>query len=156
MVTMSEESRVWSKGNYGRMSEELLEFDWELAFEGLDGQQSNSLFLAKAMEVLNKYVPTRERCKRRLWTVPRPRSLLRAKSAAWARYKCVRLVHGRNHSLSCDAFSEFTRVNLLYKNYTLRRQAELEMDLIARLSDTPKAFHSYVRDKKKVLRLLGL
>ena len=145
----SRESRLWSRGRYNEISASLLEMDWDLAFEGLSGVEANILFLDKMYELIDKFVPLRNLKRRGMWTAPPPRSLLRAKSSAWARYKAIRSVHGRNHTQAESALGEFNRLNSLYRNYSIHRQAEHEKSLISKLSEAPKAFHSYVRRKKK-------
>ena len=56
---------------------------------------------------------------------------------------------GRHHNLCRLAWEDFSSLNLEFRNYSLGRQWDHELNLVRRLSHSPKLFHGYIRQKKK-------
>ena len=94
----------------------MVNFDWEIAFEGLNSQEANNLFNQKISELTELHVSRKQADGRSAWLGKPPRAMLREKSSAWGRYKAIRQVHGRNGELARNALMDFNRVILLYKS----------------------------------------
>ena len=120
-----------------------------MLLEGLNSQEAYCVFLDVLRELVGSHVPECDRSRKSAWLSRPPRSLLRAKSSAWARYKAIRRSLGRTHLQAEQALEEFYRISREYKHYTRNKQIEKEKYLVSKLSDAPKAFHRYIRSKKK-------
>ena len=142
--------RLWFKGNYGKMKEELFCVDWESEFEGCSADECYGRLMDILQGLINNYVPVSDSCQKvPCWMGPPPRELTRERSEAWDGYKQVRFVHGRSSVEARDAWDKFANVNGRYRSYAKQKQWEYEEGLIRSISNTPKLFHGYIRGKKK-------
>ena len=142
--------RLWFKGNYGKMNEELFCIDWESEFEGCSADECYDRLLDILWVLIDVYVPVSDSCQKvPCWMGHPPRELSRERSEAWNVYKQVRFEHGRSSVETRDAWDRFASVNGRYRNYAKRKQWEYEEGLIRSLSNSPKLFHGYIRRKKK-------
>ena len=142
-------ARLWHKGNFRAVAQEIGGTCWELLFEGLDADQCYNLFLDKYFELIELYVPLKQFTQPSRWNTRPPRSLLRRRKTAWMEYLDTRRTVGRLHQLSLDAWAEYSRINLEYRAFSINSQKEYELKLIQALDENPKLFHSYLRRKKK-------
>ena len=67
----------------------------------------------------------------------------------WAAYKESRTSLGRNNDYTLEALDRFNGANYHYRNYSRTRQCQYEKKLVDLLGIAPKAFHSYLRERKK-------
>ena len=147
-VLNSEERLDWRRANYPGMIGELLELDWYYLFQGSNPRICYRLFLDTMEEVINKWVPRRRTVKLGKWLVVPPRALLQRRAVLWNRYKQFRRDSGRNSPETVIALEIFNGVNYEYRNYAKIRQCNYERKLAGLLSLAPKAFHSYLRERK--------
>ena len=143
-----EARRLWFRGNYSVMMEELDRIDWDGLFLGCGVEACYSSFLDKLQELIDIYVPLGI-APDNFWCCAPPRSLLRSKSRAWDNFKAVRREFGRNSLETEQAFSVFQAANREVRLYSLSRQRDYELNLLKRSRAIPKLFHSYIRRKKK-------
>ena len=142
--------RLWFKGNYRKMNEELFCVDWESEFEGFSADECYGRLMGILNGLIDIYVPVSDSCQKvPCWMGHPPRELSRERSEAWNFYKQVRLEHGRSSVETRDAWDRFASVNGRYRSYAKRKQWEYEEGLIRCLSNSPKLFHGYIRRKKK-------
>ena len=143
------EGLSWSRGNYDVMSDELFGVDWENIFDGLNSAECYQLLCTKLMELVLEHVPKRTPNKKPSWLSRPPGSLRRRRKRAWENFKQLRRSLGANHADVLESFRKYAEVNRVYKNYSRSHQCEYEIKLADLLSVAPKAFHSYIRSKKK-------
>ena len=68
---------------------------------------------------------------------------------SWRIYKENRRTYGRASIETVDALSRYNTANSNYRNYSRLRQSQYEKKLVGLLSTAPKAFHGYLRERKK-------
>ena len=142
--------RLWFRGNYRSISEELYVIDWESEFEGKSVNDCFELFLVFLENLINRYVPLSEvETKVPSWMSLPPRSLMRERSVAWNYFKQLRLELGRSSLGVQEAWERFGFLNSEYRNYARNKQCVYEASLARSLSLSPKLFHGYIRRKKK-------
>ena len=141
--------RLWSKGNYAAISRELGGVGWESLFEGRSLDECYNLFISVCSELVDMYVPLKQYRESPGWKSRPPRSLLRRRSLSWKKYCRVRGVLGRNHPHAVLAWEEYCHLNVEYRNYSVNKQKDYELDLVMNINQRPKLFHSYLRRKKK-------
>ena len=139
----------WSKGDYDAFSDELFEVEWEMLFEGLDASQCYQLFCSILLEMVPDFVPKQNLGRKDGWLARPPGSLARRLKSSWKRFKELRAQLGRGHSTVQAAHVVYSDVNLQYKNHSRLHQERHEKRLIELLPVAPKAFHSYLRARKK-------
>ena len=139
----------WSKGDYDSFSDALFEVDWELLFDGLNSSDCYHIFCAIVLEMVPEFVPKQGLRRKDGWLARPPGSLVRRLKSSWRRFKELRAEFGRSHSVAQEAFNVYREVNLEYKNYSRLHQEKHEKRLIELLPVAPKAFHSYLRSRKK-------
>ena len=141
--------RLWNKGNYVAVCNELESMDWDSLFVDQDIDDCFSQFVEISHELINRHVPeVVMEVKPHKWTRP-PRALAGRRSAAWKHFLATRGRVGRHHELCLLAWQEFSNLNLEFRNHSLNRQWEHELKLVRSLSHSPKLFHGYLRRKKK-------
>ena len=143
-------ARLWFKGNFDCISEELFSLDWRTLFEGLSVEDCYSLFLENLYGLIDRYVPVSSADRKNpSWMNPPPQSLVRRRREAWSTFKELRREHGRSSDESVEAWEVYASLNSEFRNYSKNKQWEYEENLIRRLSTAPKLFHGYIRRKKK-------
>ena len=144
-------TRMWYKGNYQDMNEELCVFDWDAEFEDMSVDECFKRFLEILGVLVSKYVPSRESdcSKKPSWLFPPPRSFMRLRTSAWNDFKQLRSRLGRQSAAVVSAWEKYSSINREYRNYSLNKQWEHELRLAKDLSKMPKLFHGYIRRKKK-------
>ena len=147
---------AWSKGRYTAMSDELSEVDWELAFFDLTADECYTIFLDILYELILKHVPKLKPSNKQEWLSKPPRELKRRRAEAWTCYKLTREQLGRHHLQTTEALNRFKIINVTYRRFASTKQAEYELKISKLLAVAPKIFHSYIRRKKKVARVLVL
>ena len=143
--------RLWHKGNYRLVREQLCLVDWDTELETLTMENCYGYFLDVLDSLVARHVPVVEvgsgaDCE----SARPPRSLVRRKTAAWNEYTRVRAATGRSSGEAKLAWERFSAVNREYRAFSLNQRWDYEMYLVRSLSDAPKKFHSYIRRKKKV------
>ena len=142
-------TRLWHKGNYSAISEELMSVCWDSLFEGESVDSSYEIFLNMYQELVERYVPLKECNTGTGFRLRPPRSLLRRRQILWQEFCSIRNDMGRSHALTTRAWEAYSVVNQDYRNYTVNRQKEHELELVRKIGEMPKLFHSYLRRKKK-------
>ena len=143
------EARCWSRGNYGAMSDELFEIDWDYLFGERGASDCYRMFCDIMHAMIAEYVPLRATDRKAGWLARPPGSLKRRRKRAWDRFKELRLLLGRRHADAQEAFRYYRVVNAQYNTYSREHQAGYEEKLVGLLGVAPKAFHSYLRAKKE-------
>ena len=144
----SSERILWSKGNYMRMSDNILAVDWDYEFDSKSLDECYTYFVHFMKELIDRFVPTGAHASSPTWMKGPPRWLEREKGSKWKEYKRQRKVLGRNHDQTLDALNSFNVVNYQYRNYVRERQCYYESSIVGRLASAPKLFHSYIRRRK--------
>ena len=149
------ERRSWGKANFAGISEDLTALDWERSLDNLNVQQAYNLFLDIINRSIVQHVPLAGNIKKGRWMSVPPRALTVQRENQWKKYKLVRRTYGRHSNEALVEMEEYHRLNHQYRNYTRNRQANYEQKLIDHLSDAPKLFHGYLRDRKKGCPSIG-
>ena len=131
------------------MSGELLQVDWETLFYELGVDECFAIMKEILWDLVGDYVPLRGASRQGKWLVKPTRAITRERAALWHDFKVLRSELGRNHVDVVGAYETYRQANIRYKNYALNRQCAHEKKLVSLLSVAPKAFHSYLRERKK-------
>ena len=153
--SFSDEKLAWSKGNYSLISEELLEFDWEIAFQGLEVGECYEMFLGVLDGSVKRHIPKQKPKTTRGWLCKPPRALMRQRNVLWRQFKACRRQNGRHHSETIDRWEQYREVNISYRNHAKFKQSQFEMRAVNLLKEAPKVFHSYIRERKKGCPAVG-
>ena len=145
----------WRRANYVSISEELYEFDWLLLFDRVGVGACFSMLLDILQVLISEFVPWKQDLIIGKWLVEPPRSICRLRSRLWAEYKLCRRLLGRNHDDSVRAHENYKDANNQYRNFSRNKQRAYELKLASLLSVAPKAFHSYLRERKKGCPTVG-
>ena len=141
--------RLWTKGNYQKISEKLDEFDWRFEFAGMSSREMNSSLLKIIERLVDRFVPKAMRCKTKPpWTLNPPRTLLHRKSLLFSNYKQVRETRARNHPETIAAWRNFTEANNDVKQFARRSQEAYEVSIANQIKTNPKLFHAYLKHRK--------
>ena len=141
--------RVWHRGRYTLINEQLSNIDWDLEFAHRNASDCESHFVKVLSDLTEQFVPLKETSEYKVpWRTRPPTSLVHQRQSAWQKYKSVRLQLGRSARDTHAAYATFTSVNRQYRSFSIRSQAEYEGSLIERSKETPKVLHSYIRNKK--------
>ena len=138
----------WARADFGAISAEILETDWEYLFTDLDVESCNNLYVRQLQECIRQHVPVRSAAGSHRWLVRPPRHMVHQRSVLWVDYKTARSTHGRNSGEAEGALSQYLRLNQTYRNFARSQQSEYEQKLANRLATAPKLFHSYLRERK--------
>ena len=124
--------RLWNRGKYAGLNEELKRFDWESMFEGQTTDQYYGTFLNVPNNLVELYVTLNTRqeevtfgCKSRP-----PRSLMKRRPDAWKKFVKARTEYGRNSNLTASTWRDYSSINVEYRNFSINRQCEIEKNLI--------------------------
>ena len=148
--------RLWFKGNYSELGEELSLLDWRGLFEGLPFEDCYHKFIDIIHELIDRFVPmVNARSRTPAWMKQPSRQLVREKSRAWVAYKQARQVHGRVSEVTESAWDAFALANSELRNYSIRERRNYEESLAGALGENPKLFHGYIRRKKKGIPPVG-
>ena len=119
--------RLWNKGDYAAINEELERISWESIFVGQTIDQCYGTFLNATNNLVELYVrsTTREEevvsgCKSRP-----PRYSMKRRSDAWKKFVKARSDYGRNSSLTALAWRDYSSINNEYRSFTISRQCEM-------------------------------
>ncbi|MEL7427574.1 MAG: hypothetical protein AAFN81_31575, partial [Bacteroidota bacterium] len=63
--------------------------------------------------------------------------------------KNTRRLFGRHSPEAQTALEEYHQLNHIFRNYSRFEQAKYEQELINKISEAPKLFHGYLRERKK-------
>ena len=144
------ELRLWFKGRYREIREELAMIDWRSMFERISVDECYNAFCDIISGLVERYVPvTDEKPRNATWMQKPPRQTVMAKSRAWDEYKRARKSHGRLSELATRAWEAFTQASSTLRSHAIRQQCNYEENLIDSIKDNPKLFHGYIRRKKK-------
>ena len=145
----SSERYSWFKGNYRAITSALFERDWgyEFAFRSVDA--CYLILMQILTSLVDQHVPVMNGAPAVPWRVHPPRALKRMRKHAWELYKEMRHLHGRQHLLSVEALGRFNDANCAVRNYAVASRSAYERNLIGKVKEAPKLFHSYIRWKKK-------
>ena len=141
--------RQWRRADFRSISQDLITVDWERSLEGLDVQQAYNLFSNAVNISIENHVPLTMRISKGKWMTAPPRELCLRRVNQWKKYKNVRRIYGRNSTEADYELTEYQRLNHLYRNFSRIRQANYEQKLVDLLSEAPKLFHGYLRERKK-------
>ena len=149
-VVPAKQLRLWFRGKYRELGEELSLYDWRSLFEGECVDSCYNKFLYVVHRLIDKYVPLADILSRTPeWMKPPPRQLVREKRAAWAQYKQARHTHGRASVEAEVAWEAFAGINSSLRGYSIQQKCLYEESLASSLADNPKLLHGYIRRKKK-------
>ena len=73
---------------------------------------------------------------------------MKRRSDAWKKVVKVRTDYVRNTNINALAWRDYSSINFEYRNFPIKRQCEIEIDLICNQSHKPKLFHTNIRRKK--------
>lgn len=150
------EIRLWYKGDYEAISEELFMFDWNSEFDGLCVDGMYNLLLEVVSGLVDRYIPSRQFGQQEpKWMGPPPRALGRERARLWREYKLKRSELGRNHVSTHEALDLFNALNRDYRNYSMDKQWHYERNLMKNFRSAPKLFHSYIRSRKRGKLVVG-
>ena len=90
--------RLWSKGNYVGMCQELETIRCEPLFEGLSAQYGYTKFMNVYIDLVDRYVPQWEIAETLKWSNRPPRALIILRRNAWQAYKHANREFGRLNS----------------------------------------------------------
>ena len=154
----SQEKLSWARADFDRISEDISEVDWEVAFDDLDVNECYDMFLSIVQNSILRNVPYREVPRTGKWISNPPRNIILQRKILWDTFKAFRTRYGRNHPETIVVREEYFQMNNIYRNYARFKQSQFEQKLIDLLPQAPKVFHSYLRERKDVLTLdlLGL
>ena len=142
--------RLWFKGNYSLVNQELYGVDWESEFEGRSANSCYERLLVILDSLVERCVPLIDvASKPPRWMNSPPAALMRARSGAWSNFKRLRRSMGRSHVSAQSAWDRYAQLNSEYRSYSKRKQWEYEAELAKSLSSAPKLFHAYIRRRKK-------
>ena len=140
---------LWHRGNYDAISRSLFDVDWQLEFMYLSVNNCFLHLVSLLVRLVDLYVPIRSGAQCVPWSVHPPQQLMRERSLAWQDFKRVRASFGRVDPRSVLAMGVFNTLNHQYRTYAIRSRAQYEEHLMDRFCESPKLFHSYIRNKKK-------
>ena len=141
--------RLWFKGNYASMNQELHGLDWDFLLGDSDINESYELFKSILSRLIEKYVPQKNCSRIPKWLSSPPRAMVRERAAAWGNYKNLRDGLGRRHMEVLAALGSYLALNRNYHSYMKNEQCNYERHLASLIGPSPKLFHSYIRRKKK-------
>ena len=149
--------RLWARGDYELLGRFLREIDWyyELAYLSVNDQYE--IFLKVIEPLIDRCIPLcgMKGFNKVPWAVNPPKSLCRQKNVAWSNYKECRSIYGRSNNLTITAWENFCNINCQVKNFTIQSQKNYEKSIAAQLSESPKLFHSYIKNRKTNRPVVG-
>ena len=110
--------KLWSKGNYSIMCQELQTLHYESMFEGSSVEEFYIVFMIIYNGLVERFAPQRQAGEVPRWIRRPHRSLLRRRKNAWAEYIRIRNEIGRPHKTSIKAWETHTEVKSEYKNFS--------------------------------------
>ena len=142
--------RLWFKGNYRMINEQLLMLDWDAEFETLNAEECYCRLLDVLDRLVESFIPEVEISSREpSWISRPPRSLIRRRAEAWTNYTQVRSSLGRSSDAAGEAWERYSVINVEYRSFSFRQRWDYEIYRAIGLAHSPKLFHSYIRRKKK-------
>ena len=141
--------RQWGRADFRSISHDLTLVNWERSLEGLTVQEAYNFFTDTVSISIENHVPTTAINSRGKWMSEPPRELCTQRVNQWKKYKHVRRIYGRQSTEADTELAEYQRLNHLYRNFSRIKQANYEQKLIDLLTEAPKLFHSYLRERKK-------
>ena len=139
----------WNRANFSVISEDLLSINWENSFSGLNVHEAYRFFTEAVRSCIDRFVPRAGGPKRGKWMSVPPRALTEQRKSQWQNYKKFRQRFGRHSTEAQTALEAFQSLNHDYRMYSKLRQADYEMKLANLISEAPKIFHGYLRERKK-------
>ena len=147
---------LWFNGDYAGVVSYLLCVDWDVELGELTVNNMYERFISVLNSTIEAYVPVKTCMRGRPpWKHHPPKDVLRSHAKAWSDYKSIRSTHGRNSMEAIASLERFQRVNSLYRNYDLTCRCSYEKMLVDRYKDSPKLFHSYIRNQKHLRLSVG-
>ena len=141
--------RIWTKGNFARISEALEDINWEAEFMGLNTQEMYDKFLALIAHPIERFIPiSQDRVGKPPWTLNPPRSMTRRRKLLFTVFKETRSSQGRRHPLTHAAWVNFTEANNQLKQFSMNSQQQYEIKIAEQIKTSPKLFHSYLRHRR--------
>ena len=145
----NEDRLSWARANFARMESDLMDIDWELAFSNMTVHQCYEYFVSEVNECIENHVPLGPAPRSGRWLSEPPRAVISQRKRAWTTYKNIRQNFGRSSEEASVALQVYNDINSTYRNYSRFRQARYEERLVDLISEAPKLFHSYLRERKK-------
>jgi endonuclease/exonuclease/phosphatase family metal-dependent hydrolase len=145
-VTTKPASYCFDKGDYGKMSQEIQDMDWNLEFENKSVEQNWGLFMEKVKVSQDKWIPRRKSRKlpyrkpKPLWMNEKALSKVKKKHSAWKRYLETR---------DGESYREYCKARNQARKATRQATREFEQKLVQEIKTNPKAFYKYVQSKTK-------
>ena len=146
---MVDDRLSWSNANYAGICEDLMSVDWELAFSEMDIHECYDYFVSVVGDCIEEHVPLRPVYRGGRWLSEPPRAVKSERKRLWALYKQSRRCFGRSSQQASLALGNYQEINRTYRNYARLKQGRYEERLVSLISEAPKLFHSYLRERKK-------
>ena len=118
-------------GNYPVIRKRLSKVDWDNEFQDKSASECALSLTDVLTDLACKFVPVRKVQEQKPpWQTRPPSSMIRQRQLAWQKYKTVRQQLGRSARVTLDAYTNFSDVSRQYRSFTVRAQADYEMNLI--------------------------
>ena len=142
--------KLWSHANFKGMRSRLRGVDWREEFFTLGVEQQYRRFLEITDALTSAFVPLKDAgpTQKPPWALNPPRSMRRARGAAWQEYKTSKTRNGRHHPDTAAAWLDFNDANEELRHFAINSQKAYEKKVAAQLDSKPKLFHSYIRYRK--------
>ena len=142
------EKCLWCKGDYAKLSANILPVDWFLEFDGRSVNDAFLYLVGILQSLVERFVPVRKQTHVPIYMRSPPSWLAREKALRWREYTEVKRKYGRHHDLASVALDAFNQVNYKYRYFVRSNQCLYESSIVGKLMSAPKLFHSYIRRKK--------
>ena len=139
----------WGRGNYDAVRQELGGIRWELKLSGKGTNEKWNFFKEQILRVLDRYVPVRQGGNGRMrepWFTKEVECLVRRKREAYV---------GMRKQGSDGSIEGYKLARSELKKGLRRARRGHEKSLAGRIKENPKAFYSYVRNKRMTRVRLG-
>ena len=130
------------KGNYGKISEDMQNIDWDTTLRGQPFTDAYRLFCNILKEKTEKHIPTttKQKKNKNLYITSKARNLRKKKRDSWDLYA---------KSNNPVDYARFAQLRNQLRGQTRRLRASFEHKLAQDLKSNPKAFWKYVRSRMK-------
>ena len=134
--------RMYHKGNYDRIIEELGRINWELEFENKTVHESWEIFKIKLKALIEEYIPmTKHKDYNEPWMNGKLMRHWKRKYFAWKRF---------TESQSYQRYREYKRETDVFKKQTRKAKRAYEKNLAKGIRNNKRAFFRYVNSKLTV------
>ena len=134
--------RMYHKGNYDRIIEELGRINWEVEFENKTVHESWDIFKIKLKALIEEYIPmTKHKDYNEPWMNGKLMRHWKRKYFAWKRF---------TESQSYQRYREYKRETNVFKKQTRKAKRAYEKKLAKGIRNNKRAFFRYVNSKLTV------